>query len=56
MTNRLAFYIITELKKAKSMNEISSTTNLSISTVMRLFNYVNYGMPKLPRVLSIMGY
>ena len=53
MTNRLAFYIITELKKTKSMKEISSTTNVSISTVMRLFNYVNYGMPKLPTVLSI---
>ncbi len=53
MTNPLAFYIITELKKTKSMKEISSATNVSTSTVMRLFNYVNYGMPNLPCVLSI---
>ncbi|QSX06932.1 transposase family protein [Sedimentibacter sp. zth1] len=53
ITNRLAFYICTELKKTKSMKEIAMDTNVSISSVMSLFNYVNYGVPKLASVLSI---
>lgn len=53
LSNRLAFYIITELKKTKSMKEVSFAANVSISTVMRIFTYVNYDMPRLPAVLCI---
>ncbi|QSX06688.1 transposase [Sedimentibacter sp. zth1] len=36
ITNILAFYICTELKKTKSMKEIAMNANVSISSVMRL--------------------
>lgn len=53
MTNKLSFHITLELKNLVSMKEIAKRTNVSVSTVMRVFKYTNYGIPNLPEVLSI---
>jgi len=43
MTNRLAAYIISQLGSLTSMKEIAKHTNVSVTTVMRLFDKVNPG-------------
>lgn len=53
MTNRLAHFICQELSKLTSMTSVANNANVSISTVMRIFNYINYGTPTLPKVLCI---
>ena len=53
MTNRLAHYICTELTKTISMTEVAKRANVSISTVIRIFNLINYGKASLPDVLCI---
>jgi transposase len=53
MTNRLAFFICQELSRLTSMTSVANTANVSISTVMRVFNCINYGTPALPKVLCI---
>ncbi len=41
MTNRLAAYIISQLSSLSSMKEVARQTNVSVTTVMRLFDNVN---------------
>ena len=53
MTNRLVHFICQELSKVTSMTSVAQTTNVSISTVTRIFNYINYSIPTLPKVLCI---
>ena len=54
MTSRLAAYIISNLSDVRSFTSVAREVNLSISTVIRVFDYVNYGKPKqLPKVVSI---
>lgn len=53
MTNRLAAYIISELRNECSFTSVAARVNLSVSTVIRIFDLVGYGKPELPRVLSI---
>ena len=53
MTNRLAAYVLAELAKECSFTSVSKRVNLSVSTVIRIFDFVNYGTPVLPEVLSI---
>jgi len=53
MTNRLVHFICQELTKVTSMTSIAQTTNVSISTVTRIFNYINYSVPTLSEVLCI---
>lgn len=53
MTSRLVQFICNELTKMLSMTLIAETANVSISTVIRLLNFINYGTPTLPKVLCI---
>jgi transposase len=53
MTNRLVHYICTELTKTISMTEVASNANVSVSTVIRIFNLINYDKATLPEVLCI---
>jgi len=53
MTNRLATYVLAELANECSFTSVSKRVNLSVSTVIRIFDFVNYGTPVLPEVLSI---
>ncbi len=53
MTNRLAFFICQELIKLTSLTSVAKVANVSVSTVIRIFNHVNYGTPTLPKVLCI---
>ena len=53
MTNRLAHYICQELSKLVSITEVSRSANVSVNTVTRIFNLVNYDRPSLPEVLCI---
>jgi len=53
MTNRLVYYICNELKKTVSMTLVANSANVSVHTVMRVFNCINYGKPTLPTVLCI---
>jgi len=53
ITNRLAAYIIDKLSDVTSFTSVSKEVNLSVSTVIRIFDVV--GSPKIdmPQVLSI---
>lgn len=53
MTSRLASYILTKMRNVHSMSSIAKECNVSVSTVTRVFNYVNYSSKNLPSVLSI---
>lgn len=53
MSNRLVNYICAELSKMQSLTAIAENANVSISTVTRILNFINYATPSLPTVLSI---
>jgi transposase len=53
MTNRLAFFVCQELTKLTSLTSVAKSANVSVSTVIRIFNHINYGTPTLPKVLCI---
>ena len=53
MTSRLVHYICNELTKLVTMTSVAHSANVSISTVMRVFNYINYDKPSIPKVLCI---
>ena len=54
MTNRLSAYIIDKLRSECSFTSVARDVNLSVSTVIRIFDLVNYPqMSMLPKVLSI---
>ena len=53
MTSRLVEYIIESLACECSFTSVAKRVNLSTSTVIRIFDCINYGKPKLPKVLSI---
>jgi transposase len=53
MTNRLAFFVCQELTKLTSLTSVAKSANVSVSTVIRIFNHINYGIPTLPKVLCI---
>jgi len=54
MTNRLVSYIIEELRNSVPFTLVAKKSNLSTTTVSRIFDYVNYSKPlKLPEALSI---
>ena len=53
MTKRLAMYICHQLRDTISYTYIASQTNISVSTVTRIFDRINYVKPSIPRVLSI---
>lgn len=53
MTNRLSAYIINKLRSEVSFTCIAKEVNLSVSTVIRVFDFVSYSPKKLPTALSI---
>lgn len=53
ITNRLAAFIIDELQKEYSFTSVARSVNLSVSTVIRIFDFVSYSNPQLPETLSI---
>lgn len=53
MTNRLAFFICQQLTKLINMTSVAKIANVSVSTVMRIFELVNYDRLTLPKVLCI---
>ena len=53
MTNRLVHFICNELKKIISMKDVADSANVSVNTVLRIFQYIDYERPKLPKVLCI---
>ena len=53
MTRRLTVYILSKLSDTCSFTSVAREVKLSVSTVIRVFDTVGYGVPKLPKVLSI---
>lgn len=53
MTNRLCAHVIKQLADVRSFYSVAREVNLSVSTVIRLFDLVQYTPGKLPTVLSI---
>ena len=53
MTNRLAAYIIDKLSDERSFTSVAREVDISVSTVIRIFDLVSYPKPKLPKALSI---
>ncbi len=52
-TNRLNAYIIDKLRDERSFTSVAREVNLSVSTIIRTFDFVTFKKPKLPQVLSI---
>ena len=53
MTNRLSAYIIDKLRSEVSFSNVAREVNLSVSTVIRVFDLVSYSPQKLPDALAI---
>lgn len=54
ITNRLAAYVIDKLKSEYSFTSVAKSVNLSVSSVIRIFDIVSFPKPnKLPRVFAI---
>lgn len=53
MTKRLILYVIDKLRCPVSFTYVAKEVGLSVSTVIRIFDYVSYGKPELPKVISI---
>ncbi len=53
MTNRLSAYVIDKLGSEVSFTSVAKEVNLSVSTVIRIFDFVSYSTKSLPTALSI---
>lgn len=53
MSTRLIQYIVDQMRSTHSMTDIAKHCNLSITTIFRVFSFINYTNTSLPRVLSI---
>ena len=53
ITNRLAAFVVNKLSDERSFTSVSKEVNLSVTTVIRIFDKVSYPKAKLPSVLSI---
>ena len=53
MTSRLVAYILQKLTDERSFTSVAREVNLSVSTVIRLFDIIHYSSSSLPTVLSI---
>lgn len=54
MTNRLSAWVISLLKDVRSFSSVAREVNLSVSTVIRIFDVVGYSQPQSPpEVLAI---
>lgn len=52
-TRRVVSAVITSFKKLQPAKEIASLYNISVTTAIRYFDYVEYSCTRLPSVLSI---
>lgn len=52
-TTRLTAYVIDKLRDERSFTSVAKEVNLSVSTVIRIFDLVSYPKAKLPAVLAI---
>ena len=52
-TKRLTVYILRQLCDERSFSSVAREVNLSVTTVMRIFDIVSYPKAALPRVLAI---
>ena len=54
MTNRLAAFIISELRNCIPISMVSAKVNISTHTIARIFDFVQYDKPSsLPKVIAI---
>lgn len=54
LSSRLSYYLINQMKEKRSLTDIARANNISVTTMMRLLEMVNYGNARgLPQVLSI---
>ena len=53
MTNRLSAFVIDKLRDERSFTSVAREVNLSVSTVIRIFDTVSYPKAELSEVLSI---
>lgn len=53
ITNRLSAYILDRLRSEVSFTRIAREVNLSVTTILRIFDLVSYSIKSLPMVLSI---
>lgn len=53
MTNRLTAFVLKKLTDERSFTSVSREVNLSVTTIIRIFDLVNYPKAKLPQALSI---
>lgn len=53
MTNRFSAYVIDKLRTVCSFTSIAKEVGVSTPTIIRIFDIVQYGTPKLPEVLAI---
>lgn len=53
MTNRLVAYVINKLRSETSFTSVAKEGNLSIPTVIRIFDFISYSLKKLPTAISI---
>ena len=53
MTNRLAAFVIDKLRDERSFTSVAKEVNLSVSTVIRIFDIISYPKAKLNEALSI---
>ena len=53
MTNRLASFVINKLSDERSFTSVAREVNLSVSTVIRIFDFVSYPKPPLPNAISM---
>ena len=53
ITNRLAYYILNKLSEVCSFTSVAKEVNLSISTIIRIFDTIGTPSISMPKVLSI---
>ncbi|MEG1569149.1 MAG: transposase family protein, partial [Oscillospiraceae bacterium] len=53
MTSRLIASVLEALRDVRSFRSVAKETHLSVSTVMRIFDVIQYPKPALPRAMGI---
>lgn len=53
MTNRLTTFVLEKLTDERSFTSVAREVNLSVTTIIRIFDLINYPKAKLPQALSI---
>ena len=53
MTNHLICFVLDKLRSTVSFTHVAKEVNLSVHTVMRIFDFISFKKPKLPEVIAI---